>query len=126
MDSKIYKTNGRLDFVATLDHTKVALRDKEWYRKDWGYDATFEMFWADYFHKSIYDLYSGQEFLDLVKDKCIMNDDGTVVDIFVDGYKSNLGLYTENGFECGGFQVDEEMWLHICDNYKVEVNWANK
>ena len=126
MERETYKTNGRLDFVATLDDVKVALRDKEWYREHWGYDATFEMFWADFFDRSIYDLYSGQEFLNLVKDKCIMNDDGTVADIFVDGYKSNLGLYTEEGFEDGAFKVDEELWLQICDNYQVEVNWANK
>lgn len=121
-----YKTKGRLDFVATLDDIKVAMKDKEWYRKDWGSDVTFEMMWKDRFIEDIYDLYSGEEFLELVKDKCIMNYDGTVADIFVDGYKSNLGLFTEEGFECGAFQVDEELWLHICDNYKVEVNWANK
>ena len=121
-----YQTKGRLDFVATIDDVKVAFRDKEWYRKDWGLDATFEMFWVDHFNKSIYDLYSGEEFLEMVKDGCFTNDDGTVADIFVDGYKSNLGLFTEEGFECGAFKVDEELWLNICDNYKVEVNWANK
>ena len=122
----VYKSNGRLDFVATIDDIKVALRDKDWYRKDWGYEPTFEMMWEDRFTISIYDLYSGKEFLELVKSGCITNYDGTVADVFVDDYKSNLGLYTEEGFECGGFQVDEELWLHICDNYKVEVNWANK
>lgn len=123
---KGYKTKGRLDFVATIDDIKVAVKDKEWHRKYWGDTSVFEMMWHDYCVERIYDLYSGEEFLNLVKDKCIMNYDGNVANIFVDGYKSNLGLYTENGFECGGFQVDEELWLHICDNYKVEVNWANK
>lgn len=121
-----YQTNGRLDFVATIDNIKVGIRDKEWYRKDWGHDATFEMFWEDHFSKNIYDLFSGEEFLKMVQDHSIINYDGTVADVFVDGYKSNLGLYTENGFECGGFQVDDDLWLQICDNYKVEVNWANK
>ena len=121
-----YKTNGRLDFVATIDDIKVGIRDKEWYRKDWGFDDTFEMFWADHFEKSIYDLMSGEEFLEMVQYGNITNYDGTVSTVFVDGYISNLGLYTDNGFECGGFQVDEELWLQICDNYKVEVNWANK
>lgn len=121
-----YKTNGRLDFVATIDDIKVAYRDKEWYRRDWGHDATFEMFWEDRFSKNIYDLFSGEEFLKMVQDHSITNYDGTVADVFVDGYKSNLGIYTYDGFECGGFQVDEELWLQICDNYKVEVNWANK
>ena len=121
-----YQTNGRLDFVATVDDIKVGIRDKEWYRKDWGHDATFEMFWEDRFHKSIYDLMSGKKFLKMVTEGYFINDDGTVSNVFVDGYISNLGLYTENGFECGGFLVDEELWLQICDNYKVEVNWANK
>lgn len=121
-----YQTNGRLDFVATIDDIKVALRDKEWYRKNWGFDATFEMFWTDHFEKSIYDLFPGEKFLKMVQDGCITNYDGGVASVFVDGYISNLGLYTEDGFECGGFQVDEELWLQICDNYKVEVNWANK
>lgn len=121
-----YKTRGRLDFVATIDDIKVGIRDKEWYRKDWGFDATFEMFWEDRFSENIYDLFSGEEFLKMVQYCSITNYDGTVADVFVDGYKSNLGLYSDNGFECGGFQVDDELWLQICDNYKVEVNWANK
>lgn len=126
MDREVYKTKGRLDFVATLDDIKVAIRDKEWYREEWGFSSVFEKMWEDYCTGNVYDLYSGEQFLDLVKAKCIMNYDGHVSDVFVDGYRSNLGLYTENGFECGGFQVDEELWLQICDNYKVEVNWANK
>ena len=126
MDREIYKTNGRLDFVATIDDVKVALRDKEWYRRNWGYDATFEMFWVDHFNKSIYDLMSGEEFLEAVQSGYFTNYDGHVSTIFVDGYISNLGLYTESGFECDGFQVDEELWLQICDNYKVEVNWVNR
>ena len=121
-----YQTNGRLDFVATIDDIKVAFRDKEWYRKDWGHDGTFEMMWEDRFTKSIYDLIPGHEFLKMTQDMSIINYDGSVANVFVDGYISNLGLYTENGFEIGGFQVDEELWLQICDNYKVEVNWANK
>lgn len=121
-----YESKGRLDFVCTMDEIKVAIRDKEWHRIDLECDSIFEMFWADHFNKSIYDLMSGKEFLENVQCGGITNYDGSVIDIFVDGYQSNLGLYTEEGFECGGFKVDEELWLHICDNYKVEVNWANK
>lgn len=121
-----YKANGRLDFVATIDDIKVALRDKEWYRKDLRCDSIFEMWYDDHFNKNIYDLMSGEKFLEAVQSGCITNYDGGVADVFVDGYRSNLGLYTENGFECGGFQVDEELWLQICDNYNVEVNWVNK
>ena len=121
-----YKSNGRLDVVATVDNIKVCIRDKEWYRKDWGHDATFEMFWKDHFDKSIYDLMSGEEFLKMVQEGYLTNYDGSVATVFVDGYISNLGLYTDDGFMSGDFLVDEELWLQICDNYKVEVNWANK
>lgn len=121
-----YKTNGTLNFVATIDDIKLGIRDKEWYRKDWAFDSTFEMMWEDRFVKNVCDLMSGEKFLEYVNSGCITNYDGHVSNVFVDGYISNLGLYTENGFECDGFQVDEELWLQICDNYKVEVNWANK
>jgi hypothetical protein len=121
-----YKTKGRLDFVATIDDIKVALRDKEWYREDLRCDSIFDVWYDDHFNKNIYDLMSGEKFLEAVQSGYITSYDGSVADVFVDGYNSNLGLYTEDGFECGGFQVDEELWLQICDNYKVEVNWANK
>lgn len=121
-----YKSKGRLDFVATVDDIKVALRDKEWYRKYLSCDTIFEIWYDDHFNKIIYDLMPGEEFLEAVQSGYITNYDGGVATVFVDGYISNLGLYTEGGFECGGFQVDEELWLQICDNYKVEVNWANK
>lgn len=121
-----YQTKGTLDFVATVDDIKVALRDKEWYREDLGCDSIFDMWYDDHFNKNIYDLMSGEKFLEAVKCGYITNYDGSVATVFVDGYISNLGLYTYEGFECGGFQVDEELWLQICDNYKVEVNWANK
>lgn len=126
MDRETYKTKGRLDFVATLGDIKVAMRDKEWFRTDWGHEPTFEMMWEDRFTIDIYDLYSGEEFLESVKHGMFTNYDGHISCVLVDGYKSNLGLYTEEGFEDGAFKVDEELWLHICDNYKVEVNWANR
>ena len=125
-DKMYYETKGRLDFVATVDDIKVAIRDKEWHRKDWSFDSTFELMWEDRFIKDIYHLMSGEKFLNAVNDGYLTNYDGCVAQVFVDGYISNLGLYTEDGFQCGNFTVDEELWLQICDNYKVEVNWANK
>ena len=121
-----YEAKGTLDFVAAIDDIKVATRDKEWYRKSWDAHNLFEFMWEDRFVKNTYDLMSGKEFLKAVKSGGITNYDGYVAQVFVDGYLSNLGLYTEEGFQCGDFTVDEELWLQICDNYKVEVNWANK
>lgn len=73
----------------------------------------------------IYHLMDGMEFLNAVLDGSIMDYDGTLSDIFVDGYKSNLGLAAE-GLEQGEFLVDENLFKQICEQYKVEVNWANK
>lgn len=121
-----YEAKGTLDFVATIDDIKVAIRDKEWYKRCWNsYSSIFELMWTDHFVKSIYGLMSGQEFLEAVQNGCLTNYDGSVAQVFVDGYISNLGLFTEDGFQCGDFTVDEELWLQICDNYKVEVNWVN-
>lgn len=127
MDKK-YEAKGRIDFVATVDDVKVAQRDKEWYRNEFGSkdEDMFNFYWNDHFNKTIYDLMTGEEFLEEIRSGCITDYDGTVSTVFVDGHISNLGLYTYNGFECGEFKVDEELWLQICDNYKVEVNWANK
>ena len=65
----------------------------------------------------IADLMDGIEFLEDVLDGSFMDYDGTLAEIFVDGYKSNLGL-AAGGIEQGKFLV--------CEEYKVEVNWANK
>ena len=121
-----YSAQGTLDFVATIDDIKVAIKDKEWHRKDWAFDSTFEMMWEDRFSKNVYDLMSGKRFLEYVNSGCITNYDGHIANVFVDGYISNLGIYVENGFNDGDFLVNEELWLQICDNYKVEVNWVNK
>lgn len=73
----------------------------------------------------IYDLMSGKDFLEAVLGGCIIDYDGSVADIFVDGFKSNLGLCTNN-LTSGEFLVDEQTFRDICNAHKVEVNWANK
>lgn len=73
----------------------------------------------------IADLMDGIEFLEDVLDGSFIDYDGTLAEIFVDGYKSNLGL-AAGGIEQGKFLVDENVFRMICEEYKVEVNWANK
>ena len=68
---------------------------------------------------------SGHDFFEDVDNRCIINNDGILGNVYVDGYKSNLGLYHGN-FCQGGFLVDGETWLSICDDHKVEVEWCNK
>ena len=77
------------------------------------------------FERDIYDLFDGKEFLKRVQDGGIMDDDGCMSTVFVDGYISNLGLATDNLTQ-GNFLVSASVWKDICNNYKVEVNWANK
>lgn len=55
----------------------------------------------------------------------IIDDDGSIANVFVDGYDSNLGLH-HKGLSDGSFLVDKETFLSICAEHKVEVNWANK
>lgn len=73
----------------------------------------------------VYDLMSGREFLNLVESGCITDYDGVISEIFVDGYVSNLGLLY-GGLCQGEILVDRDLWLELCKDHKVEVNWANK
>ena len=70
-------------------------------------------------------LMSGHDFFEDVDNNSITDYDGMLGNVYVDGYKSNLGLCHGN-FCQGGFLVDGETWLSICDDHKVEVEWCNK
>jgi len=72
------------------------------------------------------DLMSGNEFLENVRDGSITNYDGFIGEVYVDGFKSNLGLVSDNGFMGGKFMVNEYAFEEICKDHKVEVDWANK
>ena len=109
-----YATKGGMIFVySEEDGLIIKTRD---YKEDW------EKFFAD---KTIYSLMSGEDFIRDIESGCIIDDDGRIADVFVDGYISNLGIH-HNGFTSGNFLVNKETFLDICKNYKVEVNWANK
>ena len=70
-------------------------------------------------------LMDGLEFLNCVRDKCITNNDGSMEFITVDGYNSNLGLFS-NSFVDGKFLVTEDVFEEICKEYEVKVLWINK
>lgn len=79
--------------------------------------------------KAIYDLIDGKDFVKMIKDGSIIDYDGTLANVFVDGYNSNLGLFgidKQADFSQGGFTVSPEVWEKLCEEYKIEVNWANK
>lgn len=71
------------------------------------------------------DVMSGREFYELVDTGCIIDYDGILADVYVNGYKSNLGLF-HNGLHQGAFMADGETWLELCDEFDIEVEWCNK
>ena len=71
------------------------------------------------------DLVSGEEFYDWVDHGSIIDYDGFLSHVFIDGCRSNLGL-THKGLTQGEFLVDGPTWLEICANYNVQVEWSNK
>lgn len=80
----------------------------------------------DLYETNIYGtLMSGQQFYEYVDDTSIINYDGTLADVFVNGYESNLGLH-HKGLSQGEFPVDGPTWLDLCDEFNIEVNWCNK
>ena len=72
-----------------------------------------------------YSLMSGSAFLSLVDSTCIIDDDGLLSEVLVDGFISNLGL-SHKHFSQGDFLVTYDVGKDICSNHDVVVNWANK
>ena len=71
------------------------------------------------------DMMSGNDFYECVDDGCIIDYDGCIGNVYVNGYKSNLGLF-HRGLCQGHFIVDGPTWLDICDEFDVKVEWCNK
>ena len=77
------------------------------------------------FYESCEEKIKDEEFGEMVDTGYIIDYDGTLADVFVDGFVSNLGLF-HNGFKQGKFLVTYDIWKKICDKHDVIVNWANK
>jgi hypothetical protein len=73
----------------------------------------------------IYDLFSGDEFASCVEDGGFIDYDGSISDIFVNDYVSNLGIW-DYGIHQGKFCLGLNDFRELCKEYKIEVNWANK
>ena len=71
------------------------------------------------------DMMSGNEFYECVDGGGIIDYDGLLGEVYINGYKSNLGLFHRDLCQ-GRFIVDGETWLDICDEFNVEVEWCNK
>ena len=128
-----YKAKGYIEFSLGSNGIEYRIYDRDYYlRREKGYirddafcEEVVEHMYQHNFTKKIYDLIDGKVFLENVQEGYFIDYDGTISDVFVDGYISNLGL-TTNNLTKGKFLMSAEMWEEICDEFKVEVNWANK
>ena len=112
-DKTTYQPKGRIIFVFSDDEMKYFKED-------------YEEHMLDFYERRICgDLMRGKDFLEDVDGGCIMDYDGVLSEVFVDGYRSNLGL-CHRGLCQGGFIVDGDTWLDICEEFNVEVEWCNK
>ena len=127
-----YKANGQILFRLGPDGIETQIYNRESYIQYYSQycspssvNGLVDYKFKTEFAPDIYSLFDGKEFLSHVQDGCIIDDDGCIADIFVDGYISNLGLAINNLTQ-GEFLVSAEVWEDICSEFKVEVNWANK
>lgn len=119
--NKNYEAEGYLDFfLSDVCELNCEINDKN--------DALKVFDGEDlpgWFIKPIYHLMSGEDFFACVDEGCFIDYDGTLSEVFVDGYISNLGL-KHKGIKQGEFLVEGEIWCELCKKHKIEVNWANK
>ena len=128
-----YNAKGWIEFSLGIDGIEYRIYDRDYYlRREKAYirddafcEEVVEHMYRHNFTRDIYDLIGGKEFLKNVQEGYFTDYDGTIADVFVDGYISNIGLATDN-LTKGSFLVSADMWEKICDEFKVEVNWANK
>ena len=71
------------------------------------------------------DLIDGETFAEYVEDGCFIDYDGSISQIFVDDYKSNLGIW-DYGIHQGEFCVGIYDFRKLCEQFKIEVDWVNK
>jgi hypothetical protein len=109
-----YKAKGIINFVFNGYDVTMEQRDFTVVEKDLGYDEF-----------PIYDLMSGEEFLYDVDNGFFIDYDGSLAEVFVDGYISNLGL-RHKGIRQGRFLTTKRFWEELMETDRIEVNWANK
>lgn len=124
--TKTINAKGNIIFAYKDKEIQYVKRDRDYFLKY--FDNKEEFVNLKYHHEftmEVEDIMSGEEFLSHVKDKTIINYDGYIKYVFVDGFVSNLGLIYDN-FIDGKFLVDENAWLEICNEFDVLVEWVNK
>lgn len=128
MKEKEFLNKGFLTFYLTQEGLTIRTINRDDYISSMFPNMSMEEYESitDFkFNKTIYSMFDGQEFVDMIKKGCITSYDGFISEIYVDGYLSNLGIISDT-FEDGEFLVSIEMFEELCQDYEVLVNWANK
>lgn len=74
---------------------------------------------------TIHNLISGQDFVKEIKEGSINPYSGTIADIMVDGYRSNLMVYAYRA----GYDYVDPLYVSVtefekmCNEYEILVNW---
>lgn len=71
------------------------------------------------------ELMNGTQFITDVNCNEIGNSDGYIENIYVDGYKTNLGIVSKYLIQ-GAFLVDFETFGRICLEHDVKVHWVER
>lgn len=128
MKEKEFLNKGFLTFYLTQEGLTIRRINRDDYISSMFPNMSMEEYesFTDFkFNKTIYSMFDGQEFVDMIKKRYITSYDGFISEIYVDGYLSNLGIISDT-FEDGEFLVSIEMFEELCQDYEVLVNWANK
>ena len=70
-------------------------------------------------------LMRGSDFAHDVDAGCLIDYDGYVKNVFINGFKTNISL-SHNGLSNDRFGVNKYIWDNLCRNNEVYVDWINK
>ena len=131
-DKEKYLAKGQMIFVQTADGLKEYIYDRDYYLNEYrdklglNTETYVNYIYDSKFTFNVYSLMSGKKFLKMISSGYFTDDDGHIAELFVDGFKTNLGLFTDKLISGEGCLLDENAWKNMCNKYNVEVNWANK
>ena len=91
----IFKAKGELDFfLADNGELKRITFERPYYLSIHNKDENFvDWLYERFFEKETYSIFTGKEFGEMIDTGYIIDYDGTLADVFVDGFVSNLGLF---------------------------------
>lgn len=116
-EEEIKEIKGNITFFLKMGYIEFAIH--EYTNEEKEYSGLFPTIY------NTYSLISGEEFADYIDNGCFVDNDGTIADIFVDDYVSNLGIF-EKGMHQGKFMISTYDFRKLCKLHKIKVNWANK